>query len=212
MIEGMDKSLGDVLDWLEQNDERENTLLIFLSDNGAPSQMTRNEPLRGHKITPYEGGTRVPWMMSFPKIKKTVGDVSHQAIIIQDIFPTALAVAGVKNYTRSPIDGESLVKTFKEMPAIKDRPFVWHFPNTYDVEPYSSLRFGDYKIIAHHARRKVELFNLKNDISEKTDLSKKNPETTQKLVKIMSDRLRKLKSNMSRDKKSNQEIPYPDQW
>ena len=97
LIEGMDKSLGDLMDKLKETGQWENTIIIFMSDNGQPSQATLNEPLRGHKLLPYEGGVRVPLIVYWPGNDKVErGSVNSQYVHVDDLFPSILDMAGVK--------------------------------------------------------------------------------------------------------------------
>src|SRR3546814_7981522 len=95
MIEGMDKSLGDVIDYLEENDLADNTVLLFMSDNGGLSmvppmggeQHTQNLPLRAGKGSVYEGGIREPMLVKWPGVTRP-GSVTDHYLIIEDFFPT----------------------------------------------------------------------------------------------------------------------------
>ncbi|WP_430905316.1 sulfatase/phosphatase domain-containing protein, partial [Maribacter flavus] len=89
-------------------------------------------PLRGHKLTPYEGGVRVPMLVKWPGITKAAS-VNDQYFIIEDIFPTFLEMAGLKEEAQKSVDGMSIVPLLSgngNYPA--ERPIYWHFPNTYD--------------------------------------------------------------------------------
>jgi len=116
LLEGMDKSLGDLLDYLKQNNLEKNTIVIFMSNNGGYSHRpregadnTQNYPLRGGKGSLYEGGIREPMMVRYPGVTK-LGSVCNQYMIIQDFFPTLLDMAGITNYnTVQHIDGQSIV-------------------------------------------------------------------------------------------------------
>ncbi|MBQ2373214.1 MAG: sulfatase-like hydrolase/transferase, partial [Bacteroidales bacterium] len=118
MVEGMDKSLGDILDYLEEKDIADNTIIIFMTDNGGNSEnkqkggvrFTHNAPLRNGKGSVYEGGVRVPAMFCWPG-KITPGTRIANNIIAEDLFPTILEMAGVKDYdVVQEVDGQSLVK------------------------------------------------------------------------------------------------------
>lgn len=214
MIEGMDRSLGDLLDCLVGNGIAEDTVVVFMSDNGQPKQVPRNEPLRGHKLTPYEGGVRVPLIVKWPGVTKPDSVCEDQYVIIEDIFPTFLEIAGVEHYEQvgGKVDGVSFVPRLRGdrgYPA--NRPIYWHFPNTYDQPPYSSVRRGDWKLIYHHATRKLELFNLKQDLSERNDLSRREPVKTRELAGILSGFLRETKASMTQDKVTNRPVEYPDE-
>jgi hypothetical protein len=202
------------MDCLARNGVEDTTAVIFMSDNGQPKQVPRNVPLRGHKITPYEGGVRVPLIVKWPGVTKPDSVCEDYYVIIEDIFPTFLQIAGVKQYEQvgGKIDGISFVSLLKDVaghPA--DRPIYWHFPNTYDQPPYSSVRVGDWKLIYHHVTRKLELFNLKEDLSERNDLAQKEPARTRELAKLLSDHLRETGASMPIDKATSRPIEYPDE-
>jgi len=211
MLEGMDKSLGDIQSNLKRLGVDENTIIVFMSDNGAPKNAAPNLPLRGHKISPYEGGTRVPMLVKWPGITKPQ-TIINQYIIIEDIFPTFLEMAGLKNEANTSIDGASFVPLLTSKGAYPEaRPIYWNFPNTYDQPPYSSIRKGNWKLIYHHTDRKIEVFDLKDDISEQNDLSEINPEITQQLSDLLTAHLISTGAKMPIDKITGKAVEFPRQ-
>jgi hypothetical protein len=215
MVEGMDKSLGDILDHLEGLGVADNTVVVFMSDNGSPSQAPRNLPLRGHKLTPYEGGIRVPMLARWPGVTPQ-GLTSETPVIIEDLFPTFLELAGVRS-TSPPagtIDGVSLVPWLKGATQQgTDRSLFWHYPNTYNQPPYSAVRTGDWKLIYHHATRRLELFNLRFDIGETQDRSQIDPVRLEELAGILTEFLRSSGAQMPVDRESGVTVEYPiDAW
>ncbi len=215
MIESMDKSLGDLMDCLVKNGIDNNTIIVFMSDNGAASHAPLNKPLRGHKLTPYEGGTRVPLIVRHPSMTKPATVCDKRYVIIEDIFPTFLEMAGVQNASQigGQIDGESFVPLLNGEIASLDyeRPIFWHFPNTYDQPPYSSVRSGDWKLIYQHTTQTLELYNLANDLSETKNLAESQPEKTRTLAQILSEHLRETKAGMTIKRSTEQPVPYPDE-
>ncbi|MCF7957226.1 MAG: sulfatase [Phycisphaerae bacterium] len=214
MIEGMDKSLGDIMTHVKKLGIEDNTIVVFMTDNGCPSQLPRNLPLRGHKIRPYEGGVRVPLIVKWPGVVKPKTVCNDDYVIIEDIFPTFLEMAGCRAFKQADgaMDGISFVPLLKGKSGLsKDRPIFWHFPHTYGQTPYSSVRKNDWKLIYHHAQKKIELFNLADDISETQDLSKTKPRKVEVLAKILSDFLRQSGALMPIDKRTKKAFPYPDQ-
>lgn len=207
MLAGMDKSLGDLRACLDELGVADNTLIVFMSDNGAPRQVPLNKPLRGYKITAYEGGSRVP-MLVYWAGKTAKNARSKSPIIIDDIFPSFLEAAGLKDIPKN--DGKSFLSLLDNSKA-KDRPLFWHYPNFYDVPPFSSVRYKGWKLIYRHTTQKFELYNLKNDISETKDLSSSNPEQLSFLVKVLSKHLRETGARFPIDKKTNKEVPFPDE-
>jgi arylsulfatase A-like enzyme len=211
MIEGMDKSLGDIMANVKRHGIEDNTIIVFMSDNGAPSQADRNLPLRGHKLSPYEGGPRVPMIVKWPGVVKQ-GSTCDECVIIEDIFPTFLEMAGVKQYQQigGKIDGVSFTPLLKNKKRKSlERAFFWHFPHNYGQTPFSSVRKGDWKLIYHHIDRKLELFNLKKDISEKKDLAASNPGKLKTMTKILNDYLVEVDALMPIDKATGKAIEYP---
>jgi arylsulfatase A-like enzyme len=209
MIEGMDKSLGDIRATLKRLGVDDNTIIIFMSDNGSPKQTARNLPLRGHKLTPYEGGARVPLIVKWPNVTKAAS-VNNQYLIIEDIFPTFLEMAGLKEEMKKSTDGISFMPLLTGKGNYpKDRPIYWHFPNTYDHAPYSAIRKGDWKLIYHHVDRRMELFNLKEDISEAHNLFDIHKAKGEELVELLTDYLKSVEAQMPMDKRTQKVIEYP---
>ena len=213
MVESMDHSLGDIMDVLTEENIEENTLVLFLSDNGSPSQARPNLPLRGHKLTPYEGGIRVPMLVKWPG-RAPSGMTCGEFVIIEDVYPSLLQVAGVTlaNFPED-IDGKSWVEQLQkpELSTSSERPIYWHFPHTYDQPPYSALRKGKWKLIYQHVDQSLELYNLESDISESQNMSKSKPEKLQEMVATLANFLRESKAGMSINKSTGQPIPYPDE-
>lgn len=182
LVEGMDKSLGDLRAYLQEKGIAQNTIVIFLSDNGGLAAWGRsgkpglqNRPLRSGKGSPMEGGIRVPMMVEWP----AVGDSNThctEPVIIQDLFPTILEMASVGRVrTVQEVEGQSLVPLLQGNATLKrKRPLVWHFPNMWDAEgdgiaPYSAIRVGDWKLIYYYDTRRTMYFNLQEDIFEIVD-------------------------------------------
>ncbi|MEC3908483.1 sulfatase [Tamlana sp. 2201CG12-4] len=210
MIEGMDKSLGDIMENLKQQGVYDNTIIVFMSDNGVPKQAARNLPLRGHKLTPYEGGSRVPLLVKWPGVTQAT-TINNQYLIIEDIFPTFLEMAGLNKEAKKSIDGISFKPLLTGKGTYpKDRPIYWHFPNTYDHTPYSAIRKGPWKLIYHHVDRRMELFNVQDDISEENNLFVSNPVKVKELAGLLSDYLRSVKAQMPVDKLTGKPVEYPD--
>ena len=213
MIEGMDKSLGDFMEKLKEEGQWENTIIIFMSDNGQPKQATLNEPLRGHKLLPYEGGVRVPLIVYWPgEIQK--GSQSSQYVMVDDLYPTILEMAGMdyRGRVSQVVDGKSFVPYLKD-PELRsgDRPLFWHFPHTYDQFPYSSVRKGDWKLIYRHLEQRLELYNIRKDISESKDLADEEVQITAGLARLLADHLRETGAGMPVLSSTGKPVPYPDE-
>ena len=213
MIESMDKSLGDITANLKRLEIDSNTIIIFMSDNGAPKQAARNRPLRGHKLTAYEGGIRVPMIVKWPGVTEP-GSICNDYLIIEDIFPTLLEIAGVSRYRQigGKIDGVSFLPLLRgRAPREKDRALFWHFPHCYDQPPYSAIRKGDFKLIYFHIDQRIELYNLRDDISESENLA----EHRRDIVKDLADRLTRFLEDCNADmplmKSTGMPVPLPGQ-
>ena len=206
MLQSMDKSLGDLMAALDRLDVANDTIVVFMSDNGSPRNNPRNLPLRGHKISGYEGGNRVPLIVKWPGVSPT-NKRTESPMIIEDIFPTFLEMAGVEAPKN---DGISFVDVVKD-PSLNhsDRPLFWHYPNLYDMPPYSSVRQGDWKLIYWHATGDLELFSLKDDVSETKNLATKHPEKTRRLAQDISIHLIETGAQMPILVEGNQPVPYP---
>ena len=213
MIEGMDKSLGDLMEKLKEKGQWENTIIIFMSDNGQPSQATLNKPLRGHKLLPYEGGIRVPLIVYWPD-HTAKGSENSQYVMVEDLFPTILDMAGV-NYSKKVsqiVDGKSFVP-YLDDPELRDetRPLFWHFPHTYDQFPYSTVRKGDWKLIYRHLDQSLELYNVRVEMDESNNLAGEEVRIKEELASLLSDYLREVNAGMPVLTKSNKPVPYPDE-
>lgn len=225
MVEGMDKSLGDIMDYLESNDLEKNTIIIFMSDNGGLSlassrggpSHTQNLPLKAGKGSVHEGGIREPMLVSWPGTVQA-GRVCDQYLIIEDFFPSVLEMALVKNPTTiQQVDGVSFVPYLKN-PAEKDieRSLIWHFPNRWGgtgpgINHASAIRKGDWKLIYMMKDQAVSLYNLAYDIGELNDLSNSNPVKTRELAAELTARLKKWNAQMPTFQKSNKVAKWPDE-
>lgn len=209
MLESMDKSLGDVLKMLERLGVNEETIVVFMSDNGSPGTNPRNLPLRGQKISGYEGGTRVPLIVRWPGVTAG-GKRNATPVIIEDIFPTLLTMAGQEVPKN---DGQSWVPILKKNtpPPSSPRELLWHYPNFYHLPAYSSLRLGDWKLIYWHQKQTLELFNLKEDIGEATNVAGKNPERVRDFAARLTRQLKEKGARFATFKESGKAIPYPDE-
>ncbi len=211
MIEGMDKSLGDIRAALARHGIEDDTILIFMSDNGAAPDVDRNLPLRGAKLSPYEGGIRVPAIVRWPGVTKA-GSVCDQDFIIEDLFPTILAMAGVTDEEQigGVIDGRSFVPLLRgESVDWGDRVFIWHFPHNYHDPPYSVIRQGDWKLIYFHTDQRYELYNIVEDISEAHDLHEERQEIAQRLADELGKQLRAMHALMPVQKDTGKPVPWP---
>ncbi len=213
MVEGMDKSLGDILQQVQQLGIERNTIIIFMSDNGSPSQCPPNLPLRAHKISPYEGGIRVPMLVKWPGVVAG-GTVKPDPLIIEDLFPTILNMAGISRFSQigGTIDGKSLTPLMRgKQYKGSERAFFWHFPHNYGFEPYSVIRKGDWKLVYWYKSSKLELYNIPNDISEASDLAAANPDIVKRLARELGDYLRSVQAGRPSLVATGKPCPWPDE-
>lgn len=222
MIEGMDKSLGDIMNYLSVNNLDKNTIIMFMSDNGGLSALARggekhthNKPLASGKGSVYEGGIREPMIVKWPG-KVNSNSVSEEYLIIEDFYPTILEIAGISNAeVVQEIDGISFFPLLKEEKTKNnERPIFWHYPNEWGpsgpgIGASSAVRKGDWKFIYFHVDERMELFNLKDDIGEQHDLSRSNPEKVKELATTLSDYLLEVDAQMPIHKKTGLKVSLP---
>lgn len=185
MIEDMDTAIGRFLKALDEAGLRDNTLVIFKSDNGGYSG--DNRPLRGVKGMLYEGGIRVPWIVRWPgKVKP--GTTNATPVISMDCYPTLLDAAGLPPTPNHPLDGKSLMPLLTQSLGFDRDTLYFHYPN-YAFHKQnrlgSAIREGDYKLIKNYDDDSLELYDLRSDIGEKHNLVSQSPE----LAKRLADKL-----------------------
>ena len=208
MVEGVDKSLGDIMDYLEGKRVLENTIIIFMSDNGGyslygrtPPLHTQNLPLRSGKGSAYEGGIRVPMIVYWNGTVRP-GTTINDYVIIEDFFPTILEMAEVTEYqTIQCVDGVSFVPMLKGEKNDNDsRPLIWNMPNNwiagdnrdYGIGPTCTIRRGDYKLIYWYENGRKELYNIRTDIGETNNIAESLPALTEELSRLLSEKLRSV--------------------
>lgn len=187
VVNTLDDCVGRLLDALDELHLRDNTLIVFTSDNGGvhlpelkEDAPTHNTPFRAGKGYLYEGGLRIPLIVRLPKVVPT-GKVSDTPVINTDWLPTILDLCGVP-FEASKSDGVSLTPHLKESSQVfrplPIRTLLWHFPhyNNQGGRPAGAIRIGDWKLIEHYDDGRRELFNLTDDRSEEHDLAAKEPQ------------------------------------
>ena len=176
MLQSLDESVGHILAKIDQLGLASNTVIIFTSDKGglstAEGSPTSNAPLRAGKGWPYEGGVREPLLIRWPGVTATNTQCDTPAMST-DFYPTLLEIAGLRQRPNQHLDGRSLVPLLKGG-TLGERPLFWHYPHYSNQGggPCGAIRVGDLKLIEWYEDMRVELFNLKNDLEEKRDLSK----------------------------------------
>ncbi|RHV91844.1 sulfatase [Culturomica massiliensis] len=226
LVEGMDKSLGDLMDYLEKYDLADQTVILFMSDNGGLASEpgwrdgvphTQNAPLNSGKGSAYEGGIREPMLVKWPGVVKP-GVVCDKPLIIEDFYPTILEMAGMTDYkTVQHIDGVSFVPMLKETgDTFKGRKLFWHYPNLWGntgpgIGATSVVRNGDWKLVYYYETGKKELFNIRADIGEKDDCASRNPKLVHKLSGELGKYLRSVNAQRPSFKKTGKPCPWPDE-
>ena len=189
MVHSLDANIGKVIGALKEQGLYDNTVIIFTSDNGGLSTAegwpTSNEPLRAGKGWLYEGGIRVPWIMSIPGSSFS-GNVEAMPVSSIDIMPTILAMAGLKGMLN--MDGLDLTKHIGNLEPM-ERPLFWHYPHYSNQggNPGSVVRLGKYKLIHDFESGCVELYDLESDISERYNLASEMPEIADSLYRILDE-------------------------
>jgi len=191
----LDDAVGRIIAALEKAGVRDNTLLVFTSDNGGSTvenndlkypddncpngKLTgNNHPLRGRKGDVYEGGTRVPTIVSWPaRVKPGRVDSPVQ---ITDWMPTFCSIAGYRSERDLKWDGADISQLLIDESPLPDRPLYTAGPRW----RATSLRYGDWKLIAHGEgeRRRLELFNISSDPNESTNLAGTEPQRVEEML------------------------------
>ncbi|UCD28414.1 MAG: sulfatase [Planctomycetota bacterium] len=216
MIQSVDESVGRIMRKLDQLNLADRTVVIFTSDNGglvhipraAGDLVTSNEPLRGWKATLWEGGIRVPLIVRWPGAVKA-GSECNVPVVTADFYPTILEIAGIKPNPQQVLDGESILPLLKQSGKLKRRAIYFHFPHyipghhqpegklrKYWTKPVSVVRQGDYKLLYFDDDRHVELYNLKDDISETNNLADKMPKLAEQLHNRLLDWRKEVNANL----------------
>lgn len=213
LVESMDAALDELLDHLDEQGIAENTLILFLGDNGgdAPLGPTHEHnssfPLRAKKGTHYEGGMRTPFIAAWAKPDPTnqwqkklpiaQGVINQQLGTVMDLYPTILNLVGAKPPSGHELDGHDLAQQLASAKPNDKRPERWlmHFPHGHRSSYYTVLRVGQWKLIYHYypkmnpAKVRYELFNLKDDPFEKNNLANQEPNKVKRLVHAMVKQL-----------------------
>lgn len=168
----MDEAIGHILQVVKEKGQEENTLVIFLSDNGG-SGLADNTPLRGGKAQFFEGGIRVPCIVKWPG-KIPPGKVSDEFLSALEIFPTITAAAGLELPNATVYDGFNMLPVLQGKENSERETLFWEFRGDY------AARMGDWKWV--RSKKGEGLFDLSKDIKEENDLSGKHPEVLEQLI------------------------------
>lgn len=212
LIEGMDKSLNDLLNHLEELGEAENTLVFFLGDNGSDAPLGHQHevacaaPLRGKKGAHYEGGMRVPFIAAWAKrdpdnpfqqeLPIPANVLKDQMGAVHDLFPTIQEIIGFDAPDAHKVDGYSLAKQLSGGAGERPEQFLMHYPHgPHRSNYFTTYRDGDWKVIYHWVPSPqsqgshYQLFNLADDPFESTDLASAKPD-------VLRDMMEKLVASL----------------
>jgi arylsulfatase A len=198
-VSQLDHAFGNLMLTLDELGLRNNTLVVFTSDNGPEGAGTKGRTrgstggLRGRKRSLYEGGIRVPGIIRWPN-RIAPDTVCDTPIIGSDLFPTVLAAAGVAAPKDRTLDGVNLLPLLAGKPLTRPIPMYWRYhaaPGPFKV----AMRDGDWKILADLSFTQFELYHLGNDPKETQNLADKHPDKLDEL----RDRLRKLHDEIEKE-------------
>ena len=223
MIESCDDALGTVLDELERLGIADETLVVFASDNGGLSaharggeKHTHNAPLRSGKGSAYEGGTRVPTVIRWPGVAPE-GARESAPIVTQDLFTTFVRAAGAQlpaGYEQE-LDGRDLSPLLRGRSTLfPARVLGWNQPHQWGaagpgIEPFTSIRAGNWKLIYFHAGQRFELYDLERDIGETTDLAAKRGMLVRELAGAMQAWIEQTGAQLSIERATGREVSGP---
>lgn len=226
LVEGMDKSLGDLMDWLDANGEADNTIIIFMSDNGGlvtqpqwrdGEPYTQNAPLYSGKGSLYEGGIREPMIVKWPGTVQA-GSKCDKYLIIEDFYPSILEMAGIRDCkSDATVDGVSFVPLLLGTgDPSRNRALIWNFPNIWGnngpgINLNCAIRKGDWKLVYYYETGEKELFNVAEDIGEKHNLASEHPAKVKRLSSELGRYLRSVGADRPSFKISGLPCPWPDE-
>ncbi|PZX55886.1 arylsulfatase A-like enzyme [Algoriphagus ratkowskyi] len=231
LIEGIDKSLGDIMQHVKELGLGDNTLILFLGDNGSDAPLTieddysSSSPLKGKKGNHWEGGMRVPFIAAWisnnakasnqQKLPITPNTIQQQLGSIIDIFPTLCNLAGIPIPKAYVIDGFDLKRQFNaEQNSVRDERFLNHFPHgDHRSNYFSSLVDSDWKIVYHYpvdSAPRYELFHLKRDPFETKNLADSNPAELKKMMKILAEEMSEKNAHYPSQNDQQLELVIPD--
>ena len=187
MITRMDRDTGRLMALLKELNLDENTIVFFTSDNGGtwdlggvdPAYFANNGVLRGYKGSMYEGGLRVPMIVRWPgRIK--AGSVSEHQAAHWDAMPTIMELIGAADATPKTIDGISYAPALLGQEGQKRHELLY-----WELGRKQGIRKGDWKAVRPNPGQPVQLFNLKDDVSESKDMAEKHPEIIKEMQELL---------------------------
>ncbi len=226
LVEGMDKSLGDLMNWVDENGLTDNTIILFMSDNGGLATdpgwrdgqpYTQNHPLDCGKGSLHEGGIRVPMIVSWPGVTAP-GSTCGRYVIIEDYYPSLLDMAGVKTSGRNKgVDGRSFVPLLRQTgDPSKGRALIWNYPHIWGnsgpgINLNCAIRKDEWKLIYYYETGRKELFNIPDDIGETKNLASQRPDIVKRLSAELGKALRKMNAHRPTFRASGNPCPWPDE-
>ena len=226
LVEGMDHSLGEILDWLDRNDEARRTIVIFMSDNGGYATgsyyrdeplYTQNAPLRSGKGSLLEGGIREPMMVRWPGVVEP-GSRCDRYVMIEDFYPTLLEMGGVRQYkVPQQVDGRSFMPLLRQTgDPSRGRALIWNYPTVWGntgpgISLNCAIRLGSWKLIYNYKTGEKELYNVDQDISEEHNLAADHPEKVRQLSRRLGRELRRMNAQRPTFKATGKPCPWPDE-
>jgi arylsulfatase A-like enzyme len=207
MVQSVDESVGRILTRLHELGLEEDTVVLFMSDNGGLSTVagartgpTTNDPLRAGKGWLYEGGIRTPMIIRWPGVVRG-GTECAEPVQSTDFFPTMLSIAGLPFRPEQHRDGLSLVPLLRETGGLDRDALFWHFPHYHGSgnRPSGAIRVGFWKLIEWFEDGSVELYNLSDDPGEEADLAALEPEKAQELLDRLKAWRAEVGANMPKE-------------
>ena len=196
MIKHLDMGVGEIVNSLKKHNIFNNTLLIFLTDNGGSGAMNANNaPLRGFKQMDYEGGIHVPFIVSWPA-QLEGGKKCNVPMWSIDLFATALDAAGLPMPKDKPLDGKSILPALKGETDKLHEELYW---SSAGEKGKWAIRRGNWKLVAE--KKRIELFDLKKDLSETTNLAEKHPKVVSELTAKYNAWLDEMAAPVSKQEK-----------
>ena len=194
MMENLDRNVGKVIDALDELGLTKDTIIVFTSDNGGScmpgtptKRPTSNYPLRASKGWNYEGGIRIPTFITWPG--KIPAMKTDDPVITMDLYPTLLELTGCKQLPKQTLDGRSLVPLIHGKKKTLGRPFLaWWYPhaNGHGTQPCQTILKDGWKLVHWMNQNETELYRLDDDVGERNDLSKKEPQKTRELLQTLN--------------------------
>lgn len=181
MVEKLDDSVGRIMAKLDELGIAENTVIILTGDNGGNDDRTTGG-LRDFKGFSHEGAVREPLVVKWPGHTQP-GSKSDEMVIGTDLYPTMLQIAGLPQRPNEHLDGISIAPLLAgETTTLPRQSLYWHYPHYHRTRPYSAVRNGDWKLIEFLEDGRLELFNLKTDPLETSDIASENPRKAEELL------------------------------